>query len=157
MLRDGVCDWETNHDRCLFDGGDCCLENKDTTFCSGNCTCFLSYDDTKLFKRYEESEVVQLLEAEFNASVIVKVSDVWSQEVCSVLCMDHILKEIINAWTYSLDQRECQCQWFESTPCLNQTLLISLDQNSDNQSSELMTYLQTSKIIPCCKTGKYLC
>ncbi len=38
LLNDGVCDDVTNVKECLFDLGDCCLENKDRKFCL-DCTC----------------------------------------------------------------------------------------------------------------------
>ncbi len=41
MIRDGVCDEATNVERCLFDGGDCCLGNKSVWNCNF-CTCKLS-------------------------------------------------------------------------------------------------------------------
>ncbi len=38
LLADGVCDDLTNNQACFFDRGDCCLENKDTKYCS-DCLC----------------------------------------------------------------------------------------------------------------------
>ncbi len=35
MIGDGVCDEVTNNERCLFDGGDCCKEDKSMTTCLG--------------------------------------------------------------------------------------------------------------------------
>ncbi len=40
MIRDGVCDEATNLEACNFDGGDCCLDNKDITLCK-QCSCKL--------------------------------------------------------------------------------------------------------------------
>ena len=39
IAGDGFCDDSTNDGRCDFDGGDCCLPNKNTTFCS-YCFCY---------------------------------------------------------------------------------------------------------------------
>ena len=33
LENDGYCDDVNNHDACNFDGGDCCGDNVDTTFC----------------------------------------------------------------------------------------------------------------------------
>ncbi len=40
MIGDGVCDEATNTEECLFDGNDCCLENKNTDLCQ-DCFCRL--------------------------------------------------------------------------------------------------------------------
>ncbi len=42
LIGDMVCDEVTNNVECLYDGGDCCLEDtdKDRKFCS-ICTCYL--------------------------------------------------------------------------------------------------------------------
>ncbi len=37
-IGDKVCDDDTNFEKCLFDGGDCCLETKSTPFCR-DCMC----------------------------------------------------------------------------------------------------------------------
>ena len=38
MIGDGYCNDVTNNQPCYFDGGDCCLLNVNTTYCS-NCSC----------------------------------------------------------------------------------------------------------------------
>ncbi len=38
LINDGVCDEVANIADCLFDGGDCCLEDKDTKYCQ-DCEC----------------------------------------------------------------------------------------------------------------------
>ena len=37
-FSDGICDDENNNEACDYDGGDCCGDNVDTTFCS-ECQC----------------------------------------------------------------------------------------------------------------------
>ena len=40
LIGDLVCDDVANTEMCLFDGGDCCLQNIDTSLCL-DCTCKL--------------------------------------------------------------------------------------------------------------------
>ena len=35
---DGICDDENNNEACFFDGGDCCISDVQTTFCT-QCKC----------------------------------------------------------------------------------------------------------------------
>ena len=37
-VADGFCDDETNNENCFYDGGDCCEENPDISYCSA-CQC----------------------------------------------------------------------------------------------------------------------
>ncbi len=39
MIQDGVCDDMTNHEACLFDGGDCCGDYVVTSVCV-ECICY---------------------------------------------------------------------------------------------------------------------
>ncbi len=45
LLGDRVCDEVTNNERCLYDGGDCCLSNKNTKYCQ-DCTCRKNSDSS---------------------------------------------------------------------------------------------------------------
>ena len=38
-IGDGFCDDETNNVGCNFDGGDCCVTNVNTNYCT-ECTCY---------------------------------------------------------------------------------------------------------------------
>ena len=46
IAGDGYCDDATNDGRCDFDGGDCCLPNKDTQFCLF-CLCYAEKPESK--------------------------------------------------------------------------------------------------------------
>ena len=46
IAGDGYCDDATNDGRCDFDGGDCCLPNKDTQFCLF-CLCYAEKPEGK--------------------------------------------------------------------------------------------------------------
>ena len=50
MIRDGVCDEITNTERCLYDGGDCCKEDKSTELCNV-CTCKKKTTDTDFWMK----------------------------------------------------------------------------------------------------------
>ncbi len=40
FVGDGQCDGDNNNAPCNYDGGDCCLEPSDCSFCSGEkCVC----------------------------------------------------------------------------------------------------------------------
>ncbi len=40
-FQDTVCDDKLNTEECMYDGGDCCLEEKTTSYCM-NCSCIVS-------------------------------------------------------------------------------------------------------------------
>ena len=42
-VENGVCDLDNNHQGCLYDGGDCCLEESDCGNCRGvSCVCHVT-------------------------------------------------------------------------------------------------------------------
>ena len=155
MMRDGVCDEATNMERCLYDGGDCCLENKDTLMCKV-CTCKLKVDNGLLDNGFKELEVKQLKHSDdFDSivtTVVAKVDQMLSQEVCSVLCLlEHDKRDQINAWHYNKGRRQCQCAWIESIYC--NVIEKNLDQSvMDVQTSvfdSTSAFIQMNKTIPC--------
>ncbi len=82
----------------LFDGGDCCLEIKDTTLCKV-CSCNLTVDLDDLQQQFEDFNVKPLKDAkvlidkDIDEWIVVEVEDVVSGSVCAVLCLDHNEKE----------------------------------------------------------------
>ena len=118
MIRDGVCDEESNIEVCLYDGGDCCLEKKSKRFCKV-CTCLMAVNveelkqkvtanEVKVFKNYSEFE--NLLTA-----VVKIVTEVNSSEVCALLCLDEKLDQISNSWLYKDADNQCWCTVVKST------------------------------------------
>ncbi len=57
QMGDGLCDVDTNSEECGFDGGDCCLEEKNTAICHPNCDCNLVVDLKNLRSLFINSKV----------------------------------------------------------------------------------------------------
>ncbi len=159
MLRDGVCDEATNHDVCLFDGGDCCLEFKDTTLCK-ECSCILSVDFDKLHAQFHNMSIKALLDLGpqmdyiFNTNTALRVSDVVSKHVCAVLCLDHENSGEFNAWQYNNALGSCNCGWLGSHQCLEKTVDNSdswLNDGSLKNMPHDHMYVQLKKTVPCCE------
>ena len=116
MLRDGVCDDPTNTLSCLYDGGDCCLPNKATHLCR-DCTCILEVDFDDISQKFTEFEVDSLatpLAFDNRVSWIERtVSDVIDVGVCTMICLDNELMEIVNAWQYDDVSKRCKCGWID--------------------------------------------
>ncbi len=155
MLRDAVCDEVTNNPTCLFDGGDCCLELKDTTLCQ-NCSCIMHVEPKKLHQKFIELEIKPLVNPhEFESAIgrwTVKVEDVISAQVCAVLCLEHDKADHINAWHFwENGRRTCGCGWIRSTLCPENLVkmegrLLSVEKLSTND-----TFVMLDKTLPCCK------
>ncbi len=154
MLRDLVCDELTNTAICLYDGGDCCLELKDTTLCK-NCSCILEVEPEKLQQTFTDLDIKPLENIDDIESLverwIVEVEDVVSGPVCAVLCLDHDKTDNVNVWQFSKQERLCRCGWIESNLCPAQ--LVNLDWTLDEMLALIHgAYLQMIKTIPCGKT-----
>ncbi len=119
MLRDGVCDETANNAKCLFDGGDCCKENKDKALCR-DCNCILKVDQDNLQSQFEALEIKPVESPDMLATFIgdnqwtVVVDNVVSVGVCTVLCLEHNKADEINAWQYVANKRVCRCGWVHS-------------------------------------------
>ncbi len=155
MLRDGVCDEITNTKRCLFDGGDCCLADKVTSFCK-NCLCNLAIDTAKLERQFREMEIKPFKTPnridEATERWLIVVEEVVSGPVCGVLCLDHVENNLINCWQYKENEQVCQCGWVESFPSPEH--LVNLSWNLTDIISDLTNnkaYLQMGKTL---KGGK---
>ncbi len=153
MLRDRVCDDESNTERCVFDGGDCCLENKDTSMCT-SCKCELAVDQARLEQQYKELRVGQLREDVNFAKItvyggLVTVDLVINEQVCAVLCLSHINADKLNAWYFKKNKKQCQCGWVESSTCIENNVLekTSLEESSPFQRE--IGYVQMGKTVAC--------
>ncbi len=157
MLRDSVCDDPSNIARCLYDGGDCCLENKDRTLCK-YCTCILEVDHEELMEKFDEltikpSENPESLDNAIGSSWTVEVEDVITSQVCTVLCLDHKRVDELNAWHYESINRICRCGWVESNLC-PETMVVhnwTFDNTVQLLTSSDNVYVQLEKTVPCSK------
>ena len=150
-----MCDELTNIELCLYDGGDCCLEGKDTTLCQ-NCSCMLLVKSDDLQEDFETFDIQPFEYATDFFKVIgnwtVEVEEVLSGPVCAVLCLDHEKHDQINAWHYDKENLFCTCGWVESSKCPEYLVrtnwtLMALDLTREEDS-----FVQLGKTVPC---GKY--
>ena len=51
LIGDGYCHDQLNYSELNYDGGDCCLSNKNTTFCY-NCSCLANWIWAGIFRLY---------------------------------------------------------------------------------------------------------
>ncbi len=116
MLRDGVCDDSTNTAQCLYDGGDCCLENKAIHLCR-DCVCRLATNDQELIEKSDGFKVMafenHLQFDDVVASIEKTVANVETSDICSVICLDQDILEAVNAWHYDGMSQNCRCGWID--------------------------------------------
>ncbi len=158
MMRDGVCDERANIARCLFDGGDCCLENKIKANCD-YCPCMLDIDQKNLENQFRELNIKPVKDHEslesFIESWTVEVEHVVAEEVCAVFCLDHHKADELNAWDYD-SEGICRCGWVESKSCPEKLLVAdwTLDKDMAMFMSRGTTFVQLYKTVSC---GNLLC
>ena len=155
-MRDGVCDELTNTERCLYDGGDCCLgmAKKDSSMCK-ICTCRVSVDLDSLNRAFTESKVMKFFDpGDFQQAILrteKTVDEVLSEEECAMMCLDSSLEQVVNAWRYNVEASICTCSWLKSTECLD--LVLARPFNEDNlydYDQELVSsYVETTKMLDC--------
>ncbi len=157
MLRDSVCDEATNTEECRYDGGDCCLEIKDTSMCR-NCSCILLVDPDRLQGQFYELTIKPVRisvdsdpETDSSFDWTVYVQDVVSGLVCSVLCIDHNGGNSINAWRYNNSTLVCQCGWLTSRLCPETYVKENWELRKVSNLIKFNTYVQLGKIISCGK------
>ncbi len=160
MLRDLVCDEETNTANCLYDGGDCCLEAKVRRHCR-NCSCILSAKPERLDELFYTWDVKTLVDSQIIdpdnvfSSWTVIVDEVISEPVCAILCLDHKQGDRINGWHYNDRYDQCRCGWTKPIVCQE-----SLQSNKSNRwtltspfTSSGHIFVMLSKTLPC---GKHI-
>ncbi len=158
MINDGVCDEVTNIERCLYDGGDCCLEKKANHLCNV-CTCKMDIDEEELHSDLEHHRVELFEDSDdFSAvtvSIIKTIQDVIDLNVCSMICLDKEHTSLSNAWIFIKDIDQCQCTLVETTICYDTDgsgirvkpflgQLRSLDKDT-------LAFIQLDKTLPCGK------
>ncbi len=150
MLRDFVCDEATNNLECQFDGGDCCLEHKDTSLCQ-NCDCILAVDQNWLDSQFMDLDIQPLLDSvQFDNVVdenVLTVKDVVSAHGCAMLCLQTDEAEGINAWSYKENLRVCHCSWIESASCPEN--VVKETNTEVNATDKIQAFVQLAKTIPC--------
>ncbi len=163
MLRDGVCDETANTAKCLYDGGDCCKENKDKFLCR-NCVCMLKIDHGEQLKQFNALEVTPFADAKSldtaigNKGWTVEVEDVVSLPVCAQLCLDHEIANELNAWHYRVNERICNCGWVESRSCPEKMVISDwtwkyLENSTVEDNMGYNAFIQLNKTVSC---GKYI-
>ena len=166
MMNDGICDELTNSKRCLYDGGDCCRQEKSTPLCEV-CTCKLETNFTALKADFDALDVIVLFSnaVELPKREVVTIEDVESTDVCSRICMDskttsladdwkiskafgtRVWRNNVNAWSVQLNGT-CQCLTILTPLCQANASLTDYHRNASNPIEELF-FIQRSKTIPC--------
>ncbi len=176
MLNEGICDELTNHQRCIFDGGDCCRQNKSTELCSV-CTCKLNTAEEQLNDDYESLDVRVFHNMDTftqqNIKIVATVEDVQSFQVCSRICMDadryslvddwkilmnrkaSVWRKDVNAWMFRFDNRTCTCLTLLSAsfcpPMGNLSLVPAQDFVYEHGFLKGIVFLQMTRLPDCGK------
>ncbi len=163
MINDGVCDEVTNIERCLYDGGDCCLQDKATHLCNV-CTCKIDFDEKELLSDFDKHRVKVFVDSvDFSAvtvNLIKTVHDVVDVNVCSMICLDKKHTSLSNAWILLKDKEQCQCTLVETLICYD-------TDNSDIRikpflgelgylNKDSVAFIQLDKTVPCGKLANIL-
>ncbi len=101
LIGDGECNDVTNVPRCLYDGGDCCLENKKTSLCT-NCTCILDVDRKSLNRKLKTLGArLYTVKKSDNFLPVKTVKGVASEAVCQILCLDIVTSgQAVDSWMF---------------------------------------------------------
>ncbi len=156
MIRDGVCDELTNNELCLYDGGDCCLNDgdKDTTLCD-SCICQLTIDDKLISNAFENLGLRRTVPEDHFTETLLSLSytttNVISSVVCTIVCLDPDLDETVNAWIYNFNSKRCSCVWIKSTTCQQDSLVNRNISGLSSYIADTEGYIQQRKILDCSK------
>ncbi len=153
MLRDGVCDEVTNIKACLFDGGDCCLEQKNEELCH-NCMCKMNVDLSFIESKIKEENVKMFANhGHFRELIQLRaklVKDVENIDTCSMLCLhNNNLDGKINSWLFNLTSQVCKCTWINTIMFLMHDIGAPL---KDKNAGDAIIFIQMSKQFT---TGQY--
>ncbi len=158
LLNDGVCDRDTNTELCIYDGGDCCLENKVTDLCQDECICKLPFDLDQLTEEMAELGAKFHLDHESKEDrfrSIMLVEDVEFKETCFALCLSEARMppfSVIDSMIFWIQDGKSFCQCSTMEDCYNETDISSVDwsDNDIDGSNQLVVEL-TSRLLPCGK------
>ncbi len=146
MLRDGVCDDPTNTEECIYDGGDCCLEDKATHLCRV-CACIMEVDEEELQNKFDKLEVKALKNPDNFMSIVSSVrktvTNVVMDAVCSMICVDDDIINSFNSWHFDAAIKECKCGWIDyHTEDLNDSKPVDASRNFS------VAFVQEAKLFP---------
>ncbi len=140
LIGDGVCDEITNNEMCLYDGGDCCLEDK-LTMCQ-DCSCKLTIDENQLAEIFSQFDVRIVHDADdwFEDYDVEKtVLDVVSVDVCTILCLESNHNDQVNAWTFTIAIRKCQCiRVSEEEICKDEFEMLPVEGNITETATKVL-------------------
>ncbi len=151
MMRDGVCDDASNIAKCLFDGGDCCKENKDKTLC-GACTCNLTVNQVELVGQFKDLQIKPLIQGGSNLDPLqnmVEVQDVVSTKVCAKICLEHQKANELNAWHFKANLGICHCGWIHSAACPEKMMMENWRFDVTSGLPNDTTFVQLAKTVSC--------
>ncbi len=150
FIGDGICDESLNNELCLFDGDDCCMELKSTPQCIEDCSCKRLLDEDSLKTDLDRNEVkVADMDYMIGWTIIKKVTDVVSAEVCSSLCLEIKPHDVVDGWYFDGD---CSCLWVNSLFFCSQLENIDLvpyTQFPKNQNAIGLLFLKTVGLPDC--------
>ncbi len=156
LIQDGVCDEITNIQRCLYDGGDCCKEDKKSHICR-KCTCHIDFDEDKLLEKMEDNEVaVYASEQLDHFKVVRQVEEIASKPTCLAFCFGLIAEGAMDINTviyyHKSGSRNCSCASFEN--CFNNSYWDNQAEpagiiNTKTKTTDVVGL--TKKFLPCCK------
>ncbi len=142
LIGDGTCDEVTNNARCLFDGGDCCLQDKVTSLCQ-NCTCIVDINKVDLNRKLK-SQMVKALTSGLDIGTKFEarktIADVLSRDVCLTLCFQE-QEEAVDSIIYKPDNDTCTCAFFSG--CYLDCQVKSLANSNSN------ILIMTAKALEC--------
>ncbi len=159
LINDGVCDEIANTERCLYDGGDCCLANKQTHLCHV-CTCVFRIDPTLANRKRKETgvQIYNLLEHDIVKHLVV-VEDVKGELNCMWLClqMDGSNSEELseaNSYYFNANGGIGTCICTHLVSCYRSCSLTSLHDNKiqrkrGEMSDSRVFHVQVTKILSC--------
>ena len=137
----------------MYDGGDCCREDKDTTLCQV-CTCIVPVQKYELIKLLKANRVAVYTGPKKNEFFELKtVDDVASKAGCQKLCLDFSLEnEQMDSWIYEADRNNtCTCLTFKACydEC-NQNEIMSLHNYNNLILLNSVDYFALmTRILPC--------
>ncbi len=96
--------------------------------------------------------------ADFQRSILKtekSVEEVLAYDVCSALCLDSSLNEVVNGWMYNKETSMCTCSWLKSISCIHDmamTEMTSPDHESIKYGFEIVqAYVLLGKVLECSK------
>ncbi len=177
-MSDHVCDDVTNTKACFFDGGDCCLEDKETIYCTD---CLCRHDGNKLIFYFEyckdtfQSNLqivgnfsVFSLQVDNNAKVfklsrnqvqlgglyfpVLLFKLVHGPATCHKLCFEDFNDtDIANGWLFQSRSLTCQCINMENTDfCVDEEITEDILDDLDDVDM-LAVYKDSAKPICSCQ------